>query len=67
MKEEGDVFKKFRDSFSKMDGHFHILEQRVPVELQMEYFKYSEQVRKERGAKPDLNDMDYIAFPRKSV
>ena len=61
MKEEGDVFKKFRDSFSKMDGHFHILEQRVPVELQMEYFKYSEQVRKER-AKPDLNDMDYIAF-----
>lgn len=61
MKEEGDVFKKFRDSFSKMDGHFHILEQRVPVELQMEYFKYSEQVRKER-AKPDLNDMDYTAF-----
>ena len=61
MKEEGDVFKKFRDSFSKMDGHFHILEQRVPVDLQMEYFKYSEQVRKER-AKPDLNDMDYTAF-----
>ena len=61
MKEECDVFKKFRDSFSKMDGHFHILEQRVPVELQMEYFKYSEQVRKER-AKPDLNDMDYTAF-----
>ena len=61
MKEEGDVFKKFRDSFSKMDGHFHILEQRVPVELQMEYFKYSEQVRIER-AKPDLNDMDYTAF-----
>ena len=39
MKEEGDVFKKFRDSFSRMEGHFHILEQRVPVELQMEYFK----------------------------
>lgn len=61
MKEEGDVFKRFRDSFSKMDGHFHILEQRVPVELQMEYFKYSEQVRKDR-AKPDLNDMDFTAF-----
>ena len=61
MKAEGDVFKKFRDSLSKRDGHFHILEQRVPVELQMEYFKYSEQVRKER-AKPDLNDMDYTAF-----
>lgn len=61
MKEDNDIFKKFRDSFSRIDGHFHILEQRVPVELQMEYFKYSEQVRKER-AKPDLNDMDYTAF-----
>lgn len=61
MKEEGDVFKKFWDSFNKMDGHLHILEQRVPVELQMEYFKYSEQVRKGK-AKPDLTDTDYMAF-----
>lgn len=61
MKEEGDVFKKFQDSFSRMDGHFHILEQRVPVEIQMEYFKYSEQVRKDKK-KPDLTDTDYIVF-----
>ncbi|RHJ83447.1 hypothetical protein [Parabacteroides sp. AM08-6] len=59
MKEDGDVFKKFRESFSKMDGHFHILEQRVPVELQMEYFKYSEQVKKN---KPDWDDFDYATF-----
>ena len=26
MKEDNDIFKKFRDSFSKIDGHFHILE-----------------------------------------
>ena len=45
MKEDNDIFKKFRDSFSKIDGHFHILEQRVPVERQMEYFKYSEKIR----------------------
>lgn len=61
MKEEGDVFQRFRESFSRMDEHFHILEQRVPVELQMEYFKYSERVRKER-TKPELTDMDYTAF-----
>lgn len=59
MKEEGDVFKKFQDSFSRLDGHFHILEQRVPVELQMEYFKYSEKVRKE---KPALTDIDFSTF-----
>lgn len=59
MKEEGDVFKKFRDSFSRMEGHFHILEQRVPVELQMEYFKYSEQMRKD---KPVLEDLDLTTY-----
>lgn len=59
MKEEGDVFKKFRDSFNRMNGHFHILEQRVPVELQMEYFKYSEQVRKN---KPAVEEVDYDLF-----
>ena len=48
MKEDNDIFKKFRDSFSKIDGHFHILEQRVPVERQMEYFKYSEKIRKDQ-------------------
>lgn len=47
MKEEGDVFKKFRDSFGQMRGHFHILEQQVPVETQMEYFRYSEKMRKD--------------------
>ena len=59
MKEEGDVFSKFRESFSKMNGHFHILEQRVPVELQMEYFKYSEQVRKN---KPELTEVDFATY-----
>ncbi|MDR1937062.1 MAG: hypothetical protein LBQ73_01005 [Tannerellaceae bacterium] len=46
MKEKDDVFERFRDSFSRLDGHFHVLEQRIPVEVQLEYFKYSEQMRK---------------------
>lgn len=59
MKERGDVFKQFRDSFNDMKGHFHILEQRVPVELQMEYFKYSEKLRKSNGPLTD-NDFESI-------
>ncbi len=47
MKEEGDALKKFHDTFVGLEGHFHILEQRVPVELQVEYFKYSDSLRKE--------------------
>lgn len=59
MKEKNDIFERFRNSFSNMQGHFHILEQRVPVELQMEYFKYSEQLRKEKS---DLTDEAYQMY-----
>jgi len=58
-KEKGDIFSKFHDSFNKLDGHFHVLEQQVPVELQMEYFKYSQQIRKERQG---LTDIEYDTF-----
>lgn len=46
MSDKEEVFDNFRESFKKMEGHFHVLEQRVPVEQQMEYFKYSEHLRK---------------------
>lgn len=59
MNDKGDVFERFRDSFRKMDGHFHVLEQQVPVELQMEYFKYSEQLRKKAIR---LEESDYNSF-----
>ena len=61
MKEDNDIFKKFRDSFSKIDGHFHILQQRVPVERQMEYFRYSEKLKKDKS-RPDVSDMDISIF-----
>lgn len=48
MKEQDDIFKKFRDSFSGLRGHFHVLEQSVSVDRQMEYFRFSEKVKKER-------------------
>lgn len=47
MKEQDDVFKKFHESFRSMRGHFHILEQKVPVDSQMAYFKYSERLKRE--------------------
>ncbi|MDR2389075.1 MAG: hypothetical protein LBD89_04730 [Tannerellaceae bacterium] len=46
MKEKNNVFERFRNSFCRLNGHFHVLEQRIPIEVQIEYFKYSEQMRK---------------------
>lgn len=57
MKEDESVFDRFRESFNKMGGHYHILEQKVPVELQMEYFKYSEHLRKS-NFKADEDDFE---------
>ncbi len=61
MKEEDDALKRFQDSFKGKDVHFHILEHRVPVELQMEYFKYSGQVRKNKD-KGEPAEEDYDAY-----
>ncbi len=57
MKKDGeDLFEKFKDSFSKMNGHFHILEQRVPVEAQVAYFKYSEWLRRNKRISYPVSD-----------
>jgi len=57
--QEIDAFDKFRDSFNQTNAHFHVLEQRVSVDLQMEYFKYSQQLRKTFTG---LTDADYESY-----
>ncbi len=59
MKGQDDVFKRFYESFQRMDGHFHILEHRVPVEQQMDYFTYSDRIRKEAR---EMTDIDYERY-----
>ena len=59
MKEQEDVFKKFYDTFQKMNGRFHILEHRIPVEQQMEYFTYSSKMRNEDEV---VDDIDYEQY-----
>lgn len=61
MKEEGDVFRKFQESIRKINGHFHVLEQRVPLIKQLEYFKYTEQVR-DQGKNLVIDESDYENF-----
>lgn len=60
MKEQDDVFKKFHDSFNGLHGHFHVLEQSVSVDRQMEYFRFSERVKKEHP-KLDADEVSQVA------
>ena len=55
MKEQEDIFKKFHETFQNMNGRFHILEHRIPIEQQMEYFKYSSKMRNEKMVADDID------------
>ncbi|MDR3193766.1 MAG: hypothetical protein LBT76_00565 [Tannerella sp.] len=43
---QNDAFNQFQRFLNETDGDFHILEQRVPVDVQMDYFKFSNRLRK---------------------
>lgn len=61
MQENNNSFKEFYESFGKLQGHFHILEQSISVERQLEYFKYSETVR-EQNYPVILNEKEYAVL-----
>jgi hypothetical protein len=45
MKNDNDTFKEFQQSLKGLEDNLHVLETSIPVEKQIEYFKYSETVR----------------------
>ncbi|MDR0543087.1 MAG: hypothetical protein LBH19_12870, partial [Dysgonamonadaceae bacterium] len=45
MEDDRDIFNEFQQALQNVKGNLHVLEASVPVEKQMEYFKYSEKVR----------------------
>lgn len=47
MNKERDPFKKFQESLEGLEGNLHILDTHVPVEEQMEFFRYSEILKDE--------------------
>ena len=57
-----DVLNMFLKSFQNMGGQFHILENHVPVEQQLEYLNYS---RKMRKRKYKIKEGDYHLYREK--
>jgi len=42
---EGDIYKRIQDAISALPENFSILEEQIDVELQMEYFNYSKDIK----------------------
>lgn len=55
MKDDNQIFDEFQQSLENLKGNFHVLETSIPVDKQMEYFRYSENVKKNM----DLENIDY--------
>lgn len=47
MKKEENPYKKFQESLKSLKGNLHVLDTSVPVEKQMDFFRFSEQIRDE--------------------
>ena len=48
-------FNQFQQFLSQTDGYFHVLEQQIPIERQMEYFHYSNQIKQEQIPRADID------------
>jgi len=59
--QQKNVFNQFQKFLKETDGEFHILEKQIPVEIQFEYFKFSDQLRKSPPAVEE-DDLERFMF-----
>jgi len=56
MKNDKNALKELQHSLNTIKGNLHILEVNVPVEKQMEYFRYSEVIRNNFSENPSVDE-----------
>ena len=61
--DEENIYEKIKDIFGKFPGNISILEEQVDIDLQMEYFEFSRDVKK-NPAPAGLNDLSKNLFDR---
>lgn len=60
MKDDDDILKNLQHSLGNLKGNFHVLESSIPVKQQMEYFHFSEKVKKDKTIR-DISIEDQIS------
>lgn len=69
--QQNDAFDRFRNYLNTARGDFHLLERSVPLEKQVEYFKFSSRLRKSPAQLKDedferfLSELNDPGFPQK--
>jgi len=67
MEEHENLYEKIREILGGTPGNLKILEQKIDMDLQMEYYECSMRVREERSDAWILEHMQYLSEPAYSV
>jgi hypothetical protein len=59
MNDKDNIYEYFHKTFNNMKGRFHIIDQRIPMDVQVQYFKRAELVR---SGDKQLTDEEFEAF-----
>ena len=54
--DNNDMLRGFANSLQDLQGNFHILEQQVPVQRQIAYFKFSDRLKREYSSHLPFED-----------
>ena len=65
MKQYDDIFSDFQKTFGGLKGNLHVLNTHTTIEKQMEYFRYSEYVKKQ-AANIEIDDQVGILYSQES-
>ena len=67
MEEHENLYEKIRDILGRSPGNLKVLEQKIDIDLQMEYYDCSMRIRVDREEKWALDHMQYLMEPGYSV
>ena len=62
MKNDRNTLKELQNSLENIKGNLHVLEVNIPVEKQMEYFRYAEGIRRDNVNSPTVQENIRILF-----
>jgi hypothetical protein len=59
MNDKDNIYERFHNTFNNMKEHFHIIDQRIPMDVQLQYFRRAELVR---SGDKQMTDEEFDAF-----
>lgn len=67
MEESENIYDKIQELFGAIPGEFSILEEKIDIDLQMEYFEFSKRLKEQTDQIDSMENCDDLFDPRISI